>query len=680
MIDSILGHKLVKKQRNLILYGLIGITGATLDFILYLVFYRYAGIPPFAASFLSVSAGIINNFIWNVRHNFKVSGKMLSRFGSFYLTGLGGALLSSLLILALYNGLGIGPTIAKLITIIPVVLMQFYINKHVSFAEDPNKFFPMVFSYLKRNWLSIVVILVAAGFVFSSVFYLKTTDDMDNMLGGKLILEGQLPYTGFFSQHAPGMYFLSAIIYLFSHNDVFAYRLIFNGILFAVLLVTYFTLRRRTSAVVSNYYILLVSAGHLIALAHLPVGESLVSILLPLSVILVFLRPADLLPYKNLAVVSLILFLIPFFALSCIFPALIVYLMVGVLIIRKSMRQRSLLPVFTGWLALALPYICFGIFLYLSSSLHLIKYDLFTFNALYYAPASGQPSGGLFIVLLSVFLHSLSEISSVIQNIFNPDYLPQVVVLLGFGMFSVYLWSIKRRLEAVLIPAMLLLLDTGTNIFNPPAITTPLNHIAQHASPYMGMAFLAAAIGGLGYSPIHAKFKNSTPLISALSTFVLVVLPIACLGVWANVANNIFITGTEQNYYTFSKQIKTNNLAVPINQLTTGNETAWISNGHFEDQLYMQPQRATEFTFWQSMIAPSPDLNNRLLWELEKAQPEVIYYSPIWRNGKHLDPKVTQYVQSHYFRSQDKRLKQYYFKISDRNRLEERLIRHGYQP
>lgn len=132
-----------RKHRNLILYGIIGLSGATLDFLLYALFYERFHIPPFIASFLSVSVAIANNFFWNHRHNFKKTGHLLSRFASFYITGLGGALLSVLLIFIFFNLLGINALIAKLLTIVPVVLLQFFINKSVSFSDDPNKIFRM---------------------------------------------------------------------------------------------------------------------------------------------------------------------------------------------------------------------------------------------------------------------------------------------------------------------------------------------------------------------------------------------------------------------------------------------------------------------------------------------------------------------------------------------------------
>ncbi|HSX15563.1 MAG TPA: GtrA family protein [Candidatus Saccharimonadales bacterium] len=145
---------LAEKHAQLIRYGLIGVTGAALDFMLYIVFYRYCSIPPVLASFLSVSFGILNNFILNVKFNFKTHDHLLFRFANFYVIGLGGALLSSLLILVLFNGLGLGENIAKLITIPPVVLAQFFLNRRFAFKSLADAPLRAVNLKAKLRWIA----------------------------------------------------------------------------------------------------------------------------------------------------------------------------------------------------------------------------------------------------------------------------------------------------------------------------------------------------------------------------------------------------------------------------------------------------------------------------------------------------------------------------------------------
>ena len=73
---------LARSHRQLVAYGLIGLSGATLDFLGYLVLYKYFGVAPPLASFISVTLGITNNFILNSRFNFKVSDNLWARFAS----------------------------------------------------------------------------------------------------------------------------------------------------------------------------------------------------------------------------------------------------------------------------------------------------------------------------------------------------------------------------------------------------------------------------------------------------------------------------------------------------------------------------------------------------------------------------------------------------------------------
>jgi dolichol-phosphate mannosyltransferase len=137
--------RLYNMHRNIILYGLIGITGAGIDFVLYLALVHFTLIPPAVASFLSVSAGIMNNFVLNNKYNFKTTDRFFHRFVSFYLVGVLGAVLSSVLIFVFYNVFEVVPILAKILTIPPVVLLQFFINKKISFSENPERFLRLRF-------------------------------------------------------------------------------------------------------------------------------------------------------------------------------------------------------------------------------------------------------------------------------------------------------------------------------------------------------------------------------------------------------------------------------------------------------------------------------------------------------------------------------------------------------
>ncbi len=123
----------IKKEiRHLVLYGIIGVCGCSLDFLVYWIlttqgiFYQYA-------NFISVTCGITLNFFLNAKFNFRTETKNTKRFICFYSVGLGGWLLSALL---LYIGVELfllSTITTKFLSIIVVTASQFVLNRTITF-------------------------------------------------------------------------------------------------------------------------------------------------------------------------------------------------------------------------------------------------------------------------------------------------------------------------------------------------------------------------------------------------------------------------------------------------------------------------------------------------------------------------------------------------------------------
>ena len=121
-------------NKRFIKYSAIGVSGVTLDVLTYSLLVG-AGVPPVIATIFSTSLGIANNFLLNILFNFKKRDRILVRFIKFYGVGLVGIFITTVLIYLLHNILGVTPLISKLITIPPVVIVQFLLNKNVSFSD-----------------------------------------------------------------------------------------------------------------------------------------------------------------------------------------------------------------------------------------------------------------------------------------------------------------------------------------------------------------------------------------------------------------------------------------------------------------------------------------------------------------------------------------------------------------
>ncbi len=128
-------NRQLKKYRELILYCMIGCTGAALDFIVYASLTRFAHVHYQWANLISVSFGIINNFFLNARFNFRTRDRLLLRFASFYLVGMTGWAISAGCLHLFIGILDFNEIAAKLLTIFIVTAIQFLMNKFITFKK-----------------------------------------------------------------------------------------------------------------------------------------------------------------------------------------------------------------------------------------------------------------------------------------------------------------------------------------------------------------------------------------------------------------------------------------------------------------------------------------------------------------------------------------------------------------
>ncbi len=127
--------KLISRYREFIFYCLIGVTGASLDFILYGLFVHAFALNYQTANFFSVSAGISNNFILNAKFNFKTKDHLLRRFACFYLVGMFGWAISAVCLFFFIEKCAVHNLLSKILTIGIVTIVQFTLNKLISFRR-----------------------------------------------------------------------------------------------------------------------------------------------------------------------------------------------------------------------------------------------------------------------------------------------------------------------------------------------------------------------------------------------------------------------------------------------------------------------------------------------------------------------------------------------------------------
>lgn len=665
--------KLLKKYKSLLLYGILGGIGALTDLSVYLLLIRVTPIQPSAATFISVSAGILVSFVLNSRLNFKKTDHYLLRFLTFYVVGVIGAFLSAFIILVLFNGLHWDARIAKIISIPPVVLAQFWMNKRISFSDNPRLFWKVVFSFVKREWLPLLVFALAAAIFVLSAFNAVTVDDMDNLLSGKLIAEGALPYRDFFSHHTPGMYYFSAVLYPFVAQSVFVYRLVFNIILFALLGITYGAMRKYISKNVALVFVLLMSCAHSVSLMQVPLAESLLAILIPLTLVLVYsVSKEKELTIKKTVLISVLLFCVPFFSLGYTFTVVPIYIYFAYLLLFRLRMKNGLL--FSRLAILLAPYILFLVLLFATNLLPEVRYDLLTFNQHYYGPMSGEGSHSLIATFGHVIIMSLGQIGTVVQHIFDAAYTLRVILVLSFLGAATALYFHKKYAEGFLVLALLLLSNTRSNVFNQPAIASPLEKISQHGSIYISTAIFMFALA-ICLFVIKTKKKR---LVYGIKATLLILVSVSFLYLSIKNIASAFSTDSKSNYYTYSREVKNATLVNVANNITSPQDSVWIAPKGFAEQIFVKAKNPTKYTFYFPWLDASPKIRGELSDELKTNKPKLVYidfasYKPL-RNTE-----LKNIVHSSYFTVADPRLKNFYFLSSNQVNIKKELTRHGYR-
>lgn len=125
----------VLKHWNFLFYSLIGVSGASLDYLVFFLLHAVAGFDKYWVNALSVTLGISNNFLLNAFLNFQSTNRLARRFLYFYGVGILGLVLSIVLLHIGVDLLQMNAPLVKFLSIFAIVLLQYNINKILAFGK-----------------------------------------------------------------------------------------------------------------------------------------------------------------------------------------------------------------------------------------------------------------------------------------------------------------------------------------------------------------------------------------------------------------------------------------------------------------------------------------------------------------------------------------------------------------
>lgn len=119
---------------QLVKYVLIGVLGLVVDFGIYTILTHFK-MNVEIANIISSTCGIINNFLWNSYTNFKVHDRMILRFISYFIVGQITTVFTTVSLFIFVTKFGYPHLIVKIVATFVATLIQFVINKVVTFRK-----------------------------------------------------------------------------------------------------------------------------------------------------------------------------------------------------------------------------------------------------------------------------------------------------------------------------------------------------------------------------------------------------------------------------------------------------------------------------------------------------------------------------------------------------------------
>jgi len=123
------------QKKQFLLYCVIGLSGTMLDFGVYSLLIKSKLLDYQAANAVSYASGTLLSFILNARFNFCVNDKIGHRLACFFGVAFLGWTASALLLHVLVGVWGFNKYISKLVTLTVVVILQYNLNRRISFRK-----------------------------------------------------------------------------------------------------------------------------------------------------------------------------------------------------------------------------------------------------------------------------------------------------------------------------------------------------------------------------------------------------------------------------------------------------------------------------------------------------------------------------------------------------------------
>ncbi|MCM8827633.1 MAG: glycosyltransferase family 39 protein, partial [Candidatus Omnitrophica bacterium] len=464
------------------------------------------------------------------------------------------------------------------------------------------------------------------------------------------ILNGRLPYTGFFTHHNPMAYFVSAVAVLFSGPSFVKFRLVFGVFYLLGFISLFFYVRKnwfKQEIIIITWLITFLTISATYTWGHMVLGDTLSAyFLLPSYLILVFIAlRGTKVRWEKVLVVSILAALAVLTSSAVVITVLIIYAFLFFLFVSQcKLRFRDILLFIT---IVITPYIIFFLYLVFSGSLNEFYRQAIRYTSdIYVQLPGGFTSRNPFrisIIYFNEFLKNYRSIVLMIKdlNLANP-FAPALA--LSSLVFIVYLILNRKFSLSVFVFLMLVYASLRGNPYT--TSETDYQAIQYHFfSMFNGLAAIVYLWNSLSLNSNREIPKK------IIEGFMFVLLSVFMFFLfWL-----FFDKWWEKTYLKYMGQqaliYDRPPIAAILNDLIPKNEYYFIAPFDFEDQLYMKSKPASKYI----VVLPGMDhltyFQEEIIADLSDANPRIIVFNTDYRFFNSSTPHgllVLDYINNKY--------------------------------
>lgn len=450
-------------------------------------------------------------------------------------------------------------------------------------------------------------------------------DEFENILGGRYILEGRLPYIGFFTHHNPFAYFFAVPISAIAGQSFIKFRLLL-GLVYTLMSIGFFLwIKQRFGfgiAGIIMVWLVFIAIGATYWWGHMLLADSLSSYFAAASIISLFwlFWRREKLRNWDLLIVSLLTALMVLTTMTLVYLAAAIYLLIIAYFLKNKPGKSWFKQILKIIGIFSIPYLVFAVYLLITGSLQEFIYQSIVFNAQYYAFLPGGVSVKnplrVVIVLFYQFFTNFKTMLVMTKDLNFGSPFAQTLVLSN-AVLLIYSIIEKRFFIAIFIWVTLMFSIVRSNPYT--TAETDYQGMAYHLiSIFNGLVVLSFIWKTLKTKIFDAKYLLSAGGFLFLSAYFL----FFGLHLTEKYLEKAYLKYMGQQSLIYDRP----SVAPLLNQLLSKDDYYFLGPFDFENHLYTNIRPASKYIVTISAMDSSEKIQNEVLTDLQKNKPAIIIY------------------------------------------------------